>query len=431
MKLSKKKNLIARSAIGIVIGVISAAAQAVPSFERQTGLGCSSCHTVFPQLTPFGREFKLGGYVLNDGQEKKLPPVAAGLRLSQTNIAKRGPGVDDSKGRVPQDFSLYYAGRLASKLGTFTQVSYKKDDKKTKVEMLDVRYADTAVAGGAPLTYGVTLNNMPTLQDVRNSTPAFMFPYEPTAVAPTPATGMGLSDPLAMKVAGLGAYAWWNNKVYAEVSGYRSRSGGEMGEIDGIAPYWRLSVQGTDEFSVGVYGISSKVKLDPMNPMAMMIGESQRYRDVAVDAQYQSIGDSHIFATYATLIKRKVQYDQTMVDAMGNPMVTPFDTNVDIARINGSYHFQRKYGVILGYFDVSGDADANLYPMEDVTGSASGSPDSAGYTVELNYLPLQTVKLALQYTAYDKFNGSGNDYDGSGRNASDNNTLFMTANMMF
>jgi hypothetical protein len=34
------------------------------------------------------------------------------------------------------------------------------------------------------------------------------------------------------------------------------------------------------------------------------------------------------------------------------------------------------------------------------------------------------VRVGLQYTGYSKFNGGGNDYDGSGRNASDNNTLF-------
>ena len=40
-------------------------ALAVPSFARQTGLSCTSCHTVFPELTPFGRLFKLGGYVMS------------------------------------------------------------------------------------------------------------------------------------------------------------------------------------------------------------------------------------------------------------------------------------------------------------------------------------------------------------------------------
>jgi hypothetical protein len=31
----------------------------------------------------------------------------------------------------------------------------------------------------------------------------------------------------------------------------------------------------------------------------------------------------------------------------------------------------------------------------------------------------------MQYTGYHKFNGTGTDYDGTGRNAKDNNTLYL------
>jgi hypothetical protein len=41
-------------ALGLVISLLHFSvtqSQAVPSFARQTGLECSSCHTVFPELT--------------------------------------------------------------------------------------------------------------------------------------------------------------------------------------------------------------------------------------------------------------------------------------------------------------------------------------------------------------------------------------------
>src|SRR5665213_1175752 len=41
-------------------------AQAVPSFTRETGLKCSVCHSNPPELTAFGRKFKLEGYTLTD-----------------------------------------------------------------------------------------------------------------------------------------------------------------------------------------------------------------------------------------------------------------------------------------------------------------------------------------------------------------------------
>jgi hypothetical protein len=47
--------------IGIVVLSLPRA-HAVPSYSRQTGLPCSSCHYAPPELTPFGRTFKLEGY---------------------------------------------------------------------------------------------------------------------------------------------------------------------------------------------------------------------------------------------------------------------------------------------------------------------------------------------------------------------------------
>ena len=44
-------------------------AWAVPSFARQTGMACAACHTVFPELTHFGRVFKANGYVLDNLQQ--------------------------------------------------------------------------------------------------------------------------------------------------------------------------------------------------------------------------------------------------------------------------------------------------------------------------------------------------------------------------
>jgi hypothetical protein len=44
----------------------SPTALGVPSFARQTGMACEACHTVYPELTHFGRVFKASGYVLDN-----------------------------------------------------------------------------------------------------------------------------------------------------------------------------------------------------------------------------------------------------------------------------------------------------------------------------------------------------------------------------
>ena len=79
--------------VGVFVLGHTPPAQALPSFARQTGQPCGTCHTDFAGLTPFGRRFKIGAYTYGggayrtalfpssddstDGKEKKwVPPVS-------------------------------------------------------------------------------------------------------------------------------------------------------------------------------------------------------------------------------------------------------------------------------------------------------------------------------------------------------------------
>ena len=46
----------------------AAPARALPSYARQTGQPCGTCHTDFAGLTPYGRRFKINGYTSGGGQ---------------------------------------------------------------------------------------------------------------------------------------------------------------------------------------------------------------------------------------------------------------------------------------------------------------------------------------------------------------------------
>ena len=63
----RRTALLASIAVALALAV-PRTAKAIPSYSRQTGLSCATCHTVFPHLTPFGRDFKLHGYVGNNTQ---------------------------------------------------------------------------------------------------------------------------------------------------------------------------------------------------------------------------------------------------------------------------------------------------------------------------------------------------------------------------
>ena len=57
----------------LLVGVIaSRPAAALPLFARQTGAACAACHTVYPELTHFGRMFKLNGYQLDNGRDLEM-----------------------------------------------------------------------------------------------------------------------------------------------------------------------------------------------------------------------------------------------------------------------------------------------------------------------------------------------------------------------
>jgi len=109
--------------------------------------------------------------------------------------------------------------------------------------------------------------------------------------------------------------------------------------------------------------------------------------------------------------------------------------NLSTTRVWVNYYYRRKIGGTLGYFSTTGSTDPGLYPNAPspvppggnpgVVVSANGSPDTQGWIAEVNYLPWLNVKISAQYTAYNKFNGAGSNYDGLGRNASDNNTWYL------
>jgi hypothetical protein len=151
-------------------------------------------------------------------------------------------------------------------------------------------------------------------------------------------------------------------------------------------------------------------------------GLTNKYRDLALDTQYQFIGDESIYSVQAVYIHEK----QTLDASFASSASTNSSNTLKTFRVGGSYYYQRKWDGGLGYFSTTGSSDPLRYKQGTaLTGSASRSPDSKGWIAELNYVPWQNVKFALQYTAYNRFNGGGDNYDGLGRNASDNNTIYL------
>lgn len=411
-------------------------ALAVPSFARQTKLDCMSCHLSWPELTPTGRQFKLNGYTLGD--QLRLP-LAGMLQVSASASARVDPSVRDSFPKdaslVLQQASVFASGKISEHGGAFTQWSYDGLEHRFSIDNADLRYARRMDEAVGQLLYGFTLHNNPTVQDVYNTGPAWSFPYAASPVAATPNAAPAIES-LGQQVAGLGAYALWRNTWYGELTVYRSadrafsllRAGTDRASdaaLKGYNPYWRLALQrewqgGKQSAMAGAYGLN--VRQYPDN--ALQSGPTNRYKDLGADAQYQYITDRHRLSLQLNHLREKQYWDAT-------PAYNRTDT-LWTSRAKASYYYQKKFGVTFGHFSSGGSADAALYDTGvAVTGSVRGRPGTSGRILELNYLPARDVRLTLQYTWYRGFNGAGADYDGHGRDARANNTLYLLGWFMF
>ncbi|TMH60377.1 MAG: cytochrome C [Betaproteobacteria bacterium] len=440
--------------------LVSAPASAVPSFARQTGFECVQCHLSWPELTPLGRAFKLGGYTLikeskdnkeerpwfptqADGPPPKLP-VAAMLQLSGTNTRSTAGADPDQFPRnnaaTLQQFSLFYAGRITDLFGAFVQWSYDGIEHHSAIDNVDLRFAKNFARGDLDLAYGLSLNNNPTVSDIYNTTPAWGFPFASSSVAVAPNAATLIDGGLGQQVVGLGAYAMVNQTLYAEIAPYRTADGAFSifragtdkttdAVLKGTAPYWRLALQhawneGTHSMMIGTYGIDARKFPDSLDPT----GPTDRFLDTGIDAQYQYITDRHRFSAQLNWVREKQTLDATFgAGAASNPSDT-----LKTFRGKLTYYYDRQYGATLAYFRTWGNSDDALYNTgEPVTGSANGSPNTSGYIVELDWLPRRDIRLALQYTGYRTFNGASTNYDGFGRNARDNDTLYLVGWLMF
>lgn len=420
---------------------------------------CAACHTVFPELTPFGREFKLNGYVLDNIKQIKgstidnretlslssIPPLSVMLQVSYSHSATALPdsaltGALAKNGEVnfPQQVSLFYAGKIADNFGAFVQLTYDGVADHFGLDNTDIRYArhmelgSEALPSSHSLILGITVNNNPTVQDVWNTTAAWGFPYSGSSTVPTAIASAKIDSGaggIGQNAAGIGVYAWFDGSLYAELSVYTAAIRGGAHPLDstqsqvvhGVSPYWRLAYEyrwDRNSIEVGTYGIATKEHPGGGTPLQ---GAVDRYTDTAADLQYQFIGENHLFTVLSTYINEKQKLDASVIDAFAQNLSNTLKT----FKLAGEYSYQRTIGGSLGFFDITGRTDALLYPQSAVGGSLANNPRSRGYLGEINYLPWLNTKLQLQYVRYAKFNGLSNNYDGAGRNASDNDALYL------
>jgi len=414
-------------------------AYAVPSFARQTGLSCNVCHSNPPELTAFGRNFKLKGYVLTDmtvsdkvGNSRdlllsKYIPLSAMILVSDTAYQSNQPASQNNAAGFPQQLSIFLAGAFASHFGGMAQFTYTHANDHFGMDNTDLRYANQEKLAGKDLWYGITLNNNPTVEDVWNSTPAWGFPYISTSSGVGSIASPIINGGLAQDVAGVGGYSLWNNHLYTDVTVYRTEHAGAAApvvgtgyahNISGVAPYWRAGWQqafGDNYLEVGTYGIYLN-----SYPNAVS-GPKDRYIDPALDFQFERPFGANLLDAHGTYIHEASSLGATY--STGG--ATSKSNYLNTFKLDSTYHWANKYSATGAFISTTGNADALLYAPSAVTGSNNGNPHTSGYIAQFGYWPVQNIDIDVAYTGYLKFNGAATNYDGAKRNASDNNTIYM------
>jgi hypothetical protein len=419
-------------------------ALALPSFARQTGMPCSQCHTLSfgPALSAYGREFKLNGYSWGDGEHPMPLALMAQGGFSHVDTAVPEPlarRFSTNDNFSVDQVSAFYGGRITEHSGAFVQVTYSGEDRHTSWDNLDMRYARAIKFAGTDAVVGISVNNSPTVQDLWNSTPAWGFPYISSPLVPGPAAATLLEGGLAQTVLGVTAYAMVHDHVFVEAGAYRGLSDRWLRNVglgpdasphvNGAAPYWRLAYQLDNKpyyFSIGTFGIQAKLQPDPTVP------DTNRYTDLGLDATYQYADDSPFAVTVNTSYIHENQNLTATFNAGGSDLAS---NHLNTLRLDATLTYRQTWSAGAGVFDITGGSDQTVYGPAPLGGSNNGSPDTRGYILQFEYIPLGktdswgapwvNIRLGLQYTGYLKFNGGTSNYDGSGRSAHQNNSLFL------
>ncbi len=423
---------------------------AVPSYARQTGLACSGCHYAPPELNPAGRRFKLTGYVDRADETKSIKadsgkkraaldllsslPLSVMLETSFTSTKSPLPTSQNGSVEFPQDISLFLSGAWTSNVGSFLQVTYDTQDDHFTSDNTDIRFAKITKLGGKELVYGLDLNNNPTVEDLWNSTPAWGFPWINSDFAPSSSASPLINGGLAQDVAGLGGFAMWDNHLYVDAALYRSEhvggaqpapGDGSANNIRGLAPYWRIAWQqstGKTQYEFGTYGMHVR------NTAFSGPGPQDAYTDIAIDTQI----DRTLFRTDVLSFRGTFIHENSdLLASLAAGLAGQGSHHLNTVMANAEYHYGNRYTGTLGVFNTGGTVDTVLYAPGSVSGSANGDPRGAGYLANFSYWPWQNLQLAAQYTAYTRFNGGTTNYDGSGRNANANNTVYLNARIIF
>jgi hypothetical protein len=433
-------------------------AGAVPSFARQTGMACTMCHTVFPQLTPYGRRFKLNGYTLarqpdiTDAEitdstatarrtlslNSTINPLSAEIVADYGHVNRAIPSKTGQNGNQNDDLSvpsavyLWAAGRVTDKIGAFLQLDYSKTaaitangpaatptaggDNMSIGPSEIMRYADHT--DDRKLVWGATATNGGAAKGDLWSSPVHGFSL--LAFGNTGGVGAATKAPAVGGNGGSGLtqYAMYDDQFYASIAETHQDNATKTFATPGDAtqvgwnPELRVAWEKNwDDNSLMLGGMVAHYNSTAGGAAEIVSGPNtwaNSRTDMVADWQYQYITDRNLLSFSGAFTTERNSNNPNYVGAAA-PTPT-YSNDVDYLhqfQASTMYFYKRMYGGVVTYYDNDGTDDSTLY-------GGNGSPKNQYWAFSLDYLPWDNTRFFFQYNYYTVLANKTNSFYGTG-----------------
>lgn len=115
-------------------------ASAVPTFARKHNMPCSACHTAFPKLNDFGKQFRENGYRMPGDQGtyiyQESVPLSASINVAWESESEEEGGAKNNRNSIDfEEARLFAGGTLAPKVSYYTDLKLFEKEPSKAVEL--------------------------------------------------------------------------------------------------------------------------------------------------------------------------------------------------------------------------------------------------------------------------------------------------------
>ncbi len=188
---------------------------------------------------------------------------------------------------------------------------------------------------------------------------------------------------------------------------------------------------GAHNLMVGTSGMIADVYDDPLDtsdPTSV-----HHFRDIGVDAQYQYLLDPHAVTVQLAYMRDTHRVPAFLADqpvdststASRSPNTNTSDHDERVPREDAATSTPRSTAAASRSSTRPARPTPRSTTRRRCSATCGQSRRSAAGPPKSFVTPVQYLRIGLQYTMYDRYNGASHNYDGAGRNASDNDSLFL------